>query len=463
MLSPRLFRALGWCWLVVGLSAAPFGLWLSLTGEGALARGFAASALMGAFAGGFVLAATRDAGRAAGAVAGLRLALAAWTTTPIVACWPLIAAMDDPLRGPFETVSALTTTGASALPAGSAHDAILLWRGALQAWGGFGSLILATTVFAALDARGPGLRRSTLLTVEDDDLFTNFGRVFRRLGALYGGLIVAATAVYLAFGLEPAGAATLAMAALSTGGMGPTGADLSLLGSLALIVVTAGACLIGAWNLAFLYEIASRGRASRTPFELRPMVFTAAAAALLAGLGGGAALIPPAFFEAVFAVTTGGFHLGDSTALAPVTAVMLALIGGSAISTSGGMKITRVLLLLRRALDDLSHLAFPSAAARLRFGGRRASEKAMASVSAYALAFPAAFGAGVMLLGFAGAEFDTAWKAAGAALANAGPVSGVDYGAQSSAVLTAMLPLMVLGRLEVLAGVAALYVLIRRD
>jgi len=463
VLSPRLFRALGWCWLVCGLSAAPFGLWLSLTGEATLARGFAPTTMLGAFAGGVVLAATHRTGRPANAVAGLRLALAAWTTTPLICCWPLIAALEDPARGLFETVSALTTTGAAVLDPFQAHDALLLWRGVLQAWGGFGSLILATTVFAALDARGPGLRRSTLLTVEHDDLFTNFGRVFRRLGALYGGLIVAATAAYLALGLRPAAAATLSMASLSTGGMGPTGADLSFAQSPFVILATAIACLIGAWNLALLYELTSRGRMNRTPFELRPMLFAAAAAALLTAAAQGAGVLAPAFFDAVFAVTTGGFHVGPVSALAPVTAVMLALIGGSAVSTSGGMKITRVLLLARRTMDDLSHLAFPSAASRLRFAGRTATEDAMASVSAYALAFPAAFGAGVMLLGIAGAEFDVAWKAAGAALANAGPVAGVEYGGLPSAVLLAMMPLMILGRLEVLAGVAALYVLLKRD
>ncbi len=463
MLSPRLFRALGWCWLIIGASAAPFLIWSALTGEGTLARGFAATLGLGVFAGGFTLAATRGADRPASPEAGLRLALAGWVSSPVIA-WPALAASaPDAAAGLFETVSALTTTGASAIDPALAHPAVIVWRGVLQAWGGFGSLMLAATVFAALDARGPGLRRSTLLTVEDDDLFTNFGRVFRRLGAVYGGLIVLAAAFYLFAGLEPHEAVTLAMAALSTGGMGPANGDLSFAGSPVVIVFTAGFALIGAWNLAVLYEIASRGRASRAPIELRPMIFIAAAAAALAAVSAGWRSLPAGFLEGVFAVTTAGFSFEAAPVLPAVMAVMLAFVGGSAISTSGGMKIPRVMLLARRTADDLAHLAFPSAAARLRFAGGKATDQAMASVSAYALAFPAAFGAGVMLLGLAGADFETAWKASGAAIANAGPLAGVDYAALPSPVLVAMLPLMIAGRLEVLAAAAALYVILRRD
>jgi trk system potassium uptake protein TrkH len=87
--------------------------------------------------------------------------------------------------GVFEAYSALTTTGAVALGPEDAPQSIILWRCLLAWMGGLASLVFAATVFAALDRRGVGLRRTTLLTVERADLFTNFGRAVRRLGAVY--------------------------------------------------------------------------------------------------------------------------------------------------------------------------------------------------------------------------------------------------------------------------------------
>ncbi|HCR66672.1 MAG TPA: hypothetical protein DIW38_09200 [Oceanicaulis sp.] len=81
----------------------------------------------------------------------------------------------------------------------------------------------------------------------------------------------------------------------------------------------------------------------------------------------------------------------------------------------------------------------------------------------YALAYPAALGLGAVALGMTGASFHDSWAVSAASLVNAGPLAGVDFAALSPATLAVSAAIMVLGRLEVLAAAAAIYVIFARD
>lgn len=461
-LSPRLFRALGWCWLIVGLAALPFIAIAAAEEAAAAARGFAASAVLGLFAGGLSLAATQGLKGRAGPRTALRLALYGWVTTPLIGAPPLIAAASGTIPGVFEAYSALTTTGASVLEADLQPRSILLWRAALQWIGGFASLILAATVFAALETPGLGLRRSTMLTVTEEDLFTNFGRAARRLGLVYG-LVTVFTVLGLGLTrLDAFDALCLAFSAVSTGGMvpqsGPLGDWLPIPAQIILGVCT----LLGAWNMALQYELIHRGRAVRLTGDLRAMVLTCLAIAVGAALLFGPAQAWPAFLDALFAVTTAGFSTGEGP-LPAVILLSLAVVGGSALSTSGGAKISRVILLLRRAGGELSVLAHPSAAIFTRFAGRHVSDAALLGVWIVVLSFPLAIGATAVLLGLAGLDFESAWQVAAASIANAGPLAAVDYAALPGGALVISALAMIVGRLEILAAAAAVFVVITRE
>ena len=87
----------------------------------------------------------------------------------------------------------------------------------------------------------------------------------------------------------------------------------------------------------------------------------------------------------------------------------------------------------------------------------------MAGVWVYALAYPAALGLGAVLLGVSGISFEQALMVSTASLVNAGPLAGVDYATLPGGALTISALIMVLGRLEVLAAAAAVYVIFARD
>jgi len=462
-LSPRLFRALGWAALILAGFAALFTPLALLEGELDAARGFFFTAVAGGFGGGVAVAGTTGVTSSAGASAALRLALFGWILTPLLAAAPLVTAEGSLKVGVFEAYSAMTTTGAVLTAPEDLPRVLVLWR-CLIAWlGGLASLVLAATVFAALDRRGVGLRRTSLLTVERSDLFTNFGRAVRRLGLAYGLVTGVGCLGLLLSGAGAFNALCLALSSVATAGLAPFSGGLAGNLSVPGIVVLSALCLLGAWNMAVQYEALTRLRTTRGSGEMRAMLILAVGGGLVFAALGGVALFAPAAFEVVFAVTTAGFHVTDIPVVPAAALVLLAMLGGSTISTAGGIKMPRILLLVRRAGGELSVLSHPSAAVRTRYAGRSVSDEALTGVWVYALAYPATLAAGAILIGMGGADFESAWLMSGAALTNAGPLAGDLWMDQSPLSLAASALLMVLGRLEVLAAAAAIYVMLARD
>ncbi|MCC5997336.1 MAG: hypothetical protein JJU18_13310 [Oceanicaulis sp.] len=461
--TPRLIRALGWCALIVGAAAIPFAPFALMEGAPEEARGFMLTAAAGLFAGGLTLAGTTGASGPAAASASLRLALLAWLLTPLLAAAPLAAGAGGVAEGVFEAYSALTTTGAILMAPEELSRAGVLWR-CLLAWlGGLGSLVLAVTVFAALDDPASGLRRTSLLTIERADLFTNFGPAMRRLGGAYLLVTLVGFLLLSVSGAEAFDAACLALSGMATAGLAPQSGPLAGWLAPGAIFVLALLCVLGAWNFAMIYEILARQRARTASGELRAMALVIAIMAGLAGLAGGVQLMLPAGLDALFAITTSGYQTAQSVILPAPVLILLALIGGSAVSTAGGMKLSRVLILVRRAWGEVTLLAHPSAAVRTRYGGRSVTDDMLAGVAVYALAYPVTLAAGTVIIAMAGSGFEAAWRASGAALTNAGPLAHDAFAAMGPAGLMASAALMVLGRLEILAAIAAFAAFCTRD
>lgn len=460
----RLIRALGLCWLALGLSAIFFLFWAISEGEGDAARGFALTFVVGVFLGGMTWILTQGLGSPARASSALRLAFFGWITLPCLAAAPFI---DDPRNideALFESFSAMTTTGASVYNVEDMPHALLAWRAWLQWLGGLATLVLSVTIFAALDQRGPGMRRTTMLTVEDQDLFTNLGRATRRIGSYYAGATIAGIALLTLTGLSLFDAFCMALSGISTGGMAPHDGpiDTWMPGpSMVVLMVLMG---VGAWNMGLQYEFLARGRLSHHTPDLRMMAMIAVGAGVVLAAFEGWGHIPGGVFDAFSALTTTGYltHV-SGTGFAPVFLILLAFIGGSAVSTTGGVKISRIALLLKRTQQELALLTHPNAAVRTHLAGRLVSDEALVSVWVYALVFPGVAAIGTLLLGFSGADFGDAWRAASASVLNAGPVSEIDYSQLSMSSLGLLSILMIIGRMEVLAAAAAIFVIFSRD
>lgn len=460
-----MFRALGWCSGIIGLSALGFMALAYAEGVEALAARFALSGIIGLVLGGITLGLTQQYKAPAGPAAALRLALLSWVLMPLLASPVFVFQNASLLGGIFEAYSAMTTTGAVLSAPESLPQSLLLWRCYLAWIGGLASLVLAATLFAALDRRGVGLRRTSLLTVERSDLFTNFGTALRRLGVIYLGLTVLGVVVLSMTGVEAFEALCLAMSAVATAGLSPHSGPLAQSWGAATISALALLCLLGAWNFAVMLDIAARQRLQRGTGELRAMIIVAIGVGLGVGIiaAGSIPLGALSMLDSLFAITTAGYTTHGVFSPPPSLLLLLALVGGATISTSGGMKMPRVLVLLRRAGGEISLLSHPSAAVRTRYAGRNVKSEALTGVWVYTLVYPIALAVGTILIAFGGASFSDAWQVSAASLSNAGPLADVDYNQLPVGALIASMILMIAGRLEILAAAAAIFVIFADD
>ncbi|MDX1400053.1 MAG: potassium transporter TrkG, partial [Oceanospirillum sp.] len=160
-------------------------------------------------------------------------------------------------------------------------------------------------------------------------------------------------------------------------------------------------------------------------------------------------------FEVVSVATTTGFGVADFSqwpSVLPFTLFLAAFVGGCAGSTGGGMKVMRVLLILKQGIREIKRLVHPSAIIMVKLGGRSVPDRVIEAVwgffSVYLMLFV------VMLIGLLATGLDqvTAWSAVGSALNNLGPGLGdvaSHYGDIPDTAKWILIVAMLLGRLEI--------------
>lgn len=226
--------------------------------------------------------------------------------------------------------------------------------------------------------------------------------------------------------------------------------------------------VIAGTNFALYYAIVSGapGRLYRDPeFRLYLSILAAATLALTASLfiAGPHESLGLALRHAVFQVvslqTTTGYVTTDYepwNSFAKTLLVLLMFVGGCAGSTSGGMKVVRVLVLAKNARYEVRRQLHPQAVIPLKVSGRVLPEQVRASVLGYFFIFILVYAVGTLVLSTSNVSLVTAASAVAATLNNIGPGLDVVGAAGNYASIAAygkvtLIALMVLGRLELMA------------
>jgi trk system potassium uptake protein TrkH len=138
-----------------------------------------------------------------------------------------------------------------------------------------------------------------------------------------------------------------------------------------------------------------------------------------------------------------------------------ALIGGSALSTAGGVKIIRLLLLFRHLGTDVARLSHPSRVKPIEFRGSTVRDESFLSIWMYFFGYSLCFAVGALMLAATGLQLQDALSVSSASLANMGPLldltlpsSGLRYADFSPLQMTVSASLMLVGRVEVLVALS---------
>ncbi len=286
---------------------------------------------------------------------------------PLSMTYPLMGGGLGFLDAFFEAVSGITTTGLSVLGSVEGRPASLLFNRAwLQWYGGLGFVALS----AVLVLRpGAGTRQLMSAELNADDLAGGTRAHARRVLGVYSTMTVAGIALLWVLGAGPFDALTYTLSSVSTGGFAPHDASLSALEAPAR--VGAGLLFLAGAMPFTIYWRSLRegpGAALRDPQLRGLLVFGVTVSALLfiwslAEPGPGwTSKLGDAVVAGFSAQTTTGFHTvpsGDLAAGPKLILILSMLVGGSAGSTAGGIKVIRILLFFRILHLTLVRTALP--------------------------------------------------------------------------------------------------------
>jgi len=390
-----------------------------------------------------------------------------WLIIPIITALPFLflKASPDWISAYFESVSAFTTTGASALNPDDLPKALLLWRSLIQWFGGVCVATFAVVILASLNLSGTGIHRSMLFTLKTGELFSRLVGIGRVVAGIYVFLTALCFLGLMITGTDVFSSLCLSLSGISTGGLTPKSGPLAgYVGSVSALIL-AVFCLLGAMNVAVIWDLLrlrnyQNFRSVIGNVEHRSLFAIIIILAFLGIFTVGLDQFFPLVVESIFFVSTAGFDYNviGIEMVPAVTLIAIALIGGSALSTAGGVKMIRVFLLLRHLGTDLGRLSHPSRIIPVTFKARMIPDRAFLSIWMYFFGYTLFFGLGVLAMGATGLVFEDAVTTSAASLSNMGPLlpatlpeSGLTYMDFTSVQKLISALFMLIGRVEVLA------------
>ncbi len=432
---------------------------------------FGGSAFFAALIGGILRLITQDASTHETQIDALVFLLLFWVSTPLFLAIPfwLSGVTQTAVQAYFEAVSAFTTTGASTLVPENLPQSLLIYRSLIQFIGGIMTATFAVVILAALNLGGTGVHISKLFTLSRGDMFIRLVRIAGIVGGVYFALAALCFVLMSVGGTPMLDALCLSLSAVSTGGLTPQSGQLSSYVGKFSIVILAVTCVLGAANIGVLSDILKRSSPNNrsirhffTNIEHRGLIAIISILAVMGIFYSGAGEAFNLIVEATFMASTAGFdyEVIGVDLLPPAILISFALIGGSAISTAGGIKIIRLILLISHAVTDLDRMSHPSRVKLVHFKGQKLPDSMFLSIWMYFFGYTLVFAAGIIALSASGITYNHAVALSAASLSNFGPLLGATFPEITYAILNDMqlgllTVIMLIGRVEVLAALAA--------
>jgi len=393
----------------------------------------------------------------------------AWVIMSLFGAIPFVISGDIPryVDALFETVSGFTTTGSSVLNNVEAlSKSGLFWRSFTHWIGGMGVLVFIMAVLPMNGEHSMHIMRAEVPGPVVGKLVPRARKTAMILYLIYTGFTVAETIILALGDMSFYEALLHAFGSAGTGGFSTRGASVGSFNSLYdEIVIGFFLILFGTnFNLFYLVLI-GRWREAVKSEELHWYwgILITAMLAIAIGIapmyGSFKTALRHAFFNVCSLITTAGFGTEDFTkwpGYVQSIIFVLMLIGGCAGSTGGGMKLSRVMLLVKTAASDVKRVISPRSVTRVQMDGRRVTgETTMAVYTFISLYFLLAL-ACTLIVSFDGYDFATNFTAAITCMSNVGPGLSLigpagNFSIFSSLSKVTMAITMLFGRLEIYA------------
>ena len=378
----------------------------------------------------------------------------------------------------FETMSGYTATGSTiltdieSLPAG-----VLFWRSMMHWIGGMGIIVLAIAILPLLGIGGMQLFSAEAPGPNSDKLHPRITDTAKRLWFIYVAYTIVETLLLYLAGMSLFDAVNHSMSTMASGGFSTKNDSLAHWNHLPWVHYIIIIFMFLAGTNFVLSYFAFTGKIQKIfqdneflTFAKFIFVFSIIVFSVLitqVDLDSDSFHHPQVFgkiesslrhsvFQVLAIVTTTGFVTADYTSWNSFLTVFffgLMFLGGSAGSTSGGIKVVRHLLMIKSGVLEFKRALHPNAIIQPRFNGKVISQEIIGNILGFFILYMLSFILGSLVFGFMGLDFESAIGVAASSLGNVGPAIG-DFGPASN---FSQLPqvgklwssfLMLMGRLE---------------
>lgn len=365
---------------------------------------------------------------------GFAVVASAWILLSVFGALPFVLSGDIPdfVDAFFETVSGFTTTGASILPAVEPlHKGILFWRSFTHWVGGMGVLVFVMAVLPMSDGHGMHLMRAEVPGPSVGKLVSRMSESAKILYEIYTALTVLEIVILFAGGMPFFDSCVHAFGSAGTGGFSNRNASVGAYDNPFFDIVIGTFMLLFSVNFNLYYYLLMRRfaevRRSETLWTFLGIVglsVLAIAGNVAPMYGSFLTALRHSYFQVASIISTSGFstvdfNLWPSFSRAILTVLMF--VGACAGSTGGGIKVDRLIILVKASVRDMKKMLHPNAVASVRFEGKPLPERNIQGVHTYVAVYLGIFVASYLLLSLEGFDLVSTFTALSACINNIGP------------------------------------------
>lgn len=391
----------------------------------------------------------------------------AWVSMSLLGALPFVISGDIPnfIDALFEAVSGFTTTGSTILTdVEKMSHAGLFWRSFTHWIGGMGVLVFVMAVLPMSGDHSMHIMRAEVPGPTVGKLVPRAKKTAKILYLIYMVFTVVETVFLMCGGMSFFEALLHAFGTAGTGGFSTRAASIGAFNSLYIEVVISVFMLLFSINFN-LYYLLLLGRAKdvlkneELHWFLGIVAFSVLSIAInISGMYSGfAEALRHAFFNVSTIISTAGYGTVDFNLWPEYSKwilVLLMFVGGCAGGTSGGLKLSRVMMLLKSAMAELRQMIHPRSVTRVQLEGKRVAPGAVKAVSTYFVWYIFLLMGCTLLISVDGFDITTNFTAALSSLSNVGPGMALvgpagNYSIFSGFSKLVMSLTMLVGRLEI--------------
>lgn len=400
---------------------------------------------------------------------GYLITVCGWISLTFLGTLPFLISGSIPVFADafFETMSGLSTTGATILPDVEAMPkAILLWRSMLNCLGGIGIVMFAVAMLPFLGIGGMQIFQRENSDI-DDKFMPKFNYIAKRIMIVYSLLVVTCIVSLYFAGMGWFDAVNHAMAATATGGLSTKNASIAYFDSVKIELVLSLFMILGALPMTFYIMVVQNQdlhsfRTQQVVTFLKVLaVYIIFMSALLVfkGVYNVGDALRYSSFNIISIVTSTGFASTDYMlwgAFSSTFFIIFALTGGCTGSTSGSIKIFRWQVVFAFIRQTLTLATDPNRVMPVKIGKLLVSNGVVASVFVFLACYLVSIGILGVLVALTGQPFEIAFSSVIACLTNSGPGVGNvigpvgNYSSLPDVAKYILSFAMLLGRLEVI-------------